>query len=80
MGAGRAERFKIRSGDAKETKAANRIVKDKERARRSSRMIARIKASKPPYTAAVMSWLSRELDKPATKITPADIQSVVKAK
>lgn len=80
MGAGRAERFKIRSGDAKETKAANRIVKDKERARRNARMIARIKASKPPYTAAVMSWLSAELDKRATKITPADIKSVISAK
>lgn len=80
MGSGRAERFKIRSGDAKETKAENKIVKTKERVRRSARMLAKIKASKPPYTSAVLSWLSRELDKPSTKITATDVQAVLKGK
>lgn len=78
MGAGRAERFKIRSSDARKTKAANRLVKDRERIRRAARMVAKIKASGPPYSPAVMSWLSRRLEKPATRITPADIQRVLK--
>ena len=36
--------------DALETNARNRIVKDKERARRDARMMAKIKAGSLPYT------------------------------
>lgn len=78
MSGGRAERFKIRSSDAKETKAENRVVKVKERARRSARMVAKLKGAELPYTPAVMSWLSRELEKPSTQITPVDVQSFLK--
>ncbi len=76
---GRKERFTIRAADAKVTKAVNKVRKSAERDRRAARMIATIKKSGSlPYAPAVMSWLSRELDKPATKITAADVKTVVR--
>jgi hypothetical protein len=32
-----------------------------------------------PYTPAVLSWLSAHLDKPAGRITQADVDQVLKA-
>ena len=63
--------------DALETGARSRIVKGKELARRDARMVDKIKAGSLPYTPAVMSWLSRKLDKKASRITPQDVQSVL---
>ncbi len=62
--------------DALETNARNRIVKDKERARRDARMMAKIKAGSLPYTTVVMNWLSQKLGKKAAKITQEDIQAL----
>ena len=36
-------------------------------------MIEKVKAGNLPYSPAVMSWLSRKLDKKASKITPDDV-------
>ncbi len=63
--------------DAAATKIVNRDRKDKERIRRRARMIATIKAAPMPYTAQVMSWLSREIGKPTTKITQEDITAAI---
>lgn len=73
----RSETMRLDLLDARATKAANRIVKTKERSRRDHRMFEKIKAGSPPYSAGVMSWLSRQLDKKATKISPDDIQQVL---
>jgi len=59
------------------TKVVNRVYKDKERARRDARMRAMVEAGKLPYAPAVMSWLSRKLDKPSRKITEADVKTVL---
>ena len=75
MGA-RRERLDGRLAKAIETRRQKSPIKTKERTRRAATMIALIKRRKPPYTPAVMSWLSREIGKPAKKITTQDIKSV----
>ncbi len=75
MGA-RRDRLDGRLAKAIKTRRRNSPLKTKERSRRAANMIALIKRSKPPYTPAVMSWLSRQLGKPATKITPQDIKAI----
>lgn len=65
-----------RQQDAKVTKARNQRRKLPERDRRDARMLARIQAGSLPYTPAVMSWLSQKLDKPARKITEADVKTL----
>lgn len=66
-----------RQKDAIETKARNAREKGPERVRRKARMLAHVKAGSLPYTPNVMSWLSRELGKPATKITEADVKTLL---
>jgi hypothetical protein len=63
--------------EAREVKAFNRTFKDRERARRDARMLSLVRAGRPPYSPSVMSWISRQLDKPARKVTPADIKSLL---
>ncbi len=63
--------------DAAETKATNRIRKDAERKSRDARMVVKIKGGSLPYTPVVMSWLSAQLGKPSTKITPDDVKSLI---
>ncbi len=75
MGA-RRDRLDGRLAKAIKTRRQNSPLKTKERSRRTANMIALIKRSKPPYTPAVMSWLSRQLGKPAKKITPQDIKAI----
>ena len=76
MGMHRTHRRHMERQDAIATKAVNRVFKSRERDRRDQRMMATVKAAKPPYAPAVMSWLSRKLDKPAGKITSEDIKTL----
>lgn len=76
MGLHRTHRRRADRLEAKATRAKNRIYKDAERSRRRSRITAKLKSQNFPCTPAVMSWLSRELKKPASRITQADIQRV----
>lgn len=64
--------------DARELKAYNRVFKDRERIRRDARMMDLVRAGKPPFSPSIMSWLSRKLDKPASKITPDDVKALAK--
>ncbi len=73
----RSDRFKIRATDAAEAKRVNREFKNKERDRRDVRMAAMVKAGSLPYTPDVMSWLSQKLDKRSSKITDADIKTLL---
>jgi hypothetical protein len=57
----------------KESRHRNGILKAKERARRSTRMLATIKQGKLPYSPVVMSWLSSQLGKRSKLITQADV-------
>ena len=77
MGLHRSAIRRRRRQDTAATRARNKIVKDKERARRDTRMLEKIKTGSPPYTSAVMSWLSRKLDKRAGKVTPEDIKALL---
>ena len=63
--------------DAIATKAVNSVRKDKERVRRDARLIAKIKAGSLPYGPAIMSWASRQLGKPASRITQDEIHTLV---
>ena len=56
----------------------NGHLKRKERANRDERMAGLVKAGTFPYTPAVQSWLSVQLDKPFRQITEADAKSLVK--
>lgn len=73
MGLKRWKRLHRRRMDAIETKQHNTIHKHKERARRDARMLGIVREGSLPYTPDVMSWLSRQLDKPAGKITAEDL-------
>ena len=78
MGIHRSALARRRRNDAIETRAENRIVKTAERARRDGRMQVKIKAGTLPYAPPVMSWLSRTLDKPASRITAEDVKKLLK--
>ena len=73
----RRDRLDNRIAKATATRRQNSPIKTKERARRDTNMLALIKRSDPPYTPAVMSWLSRKLEKPAKSITPDDVKALV---
>ena len=72
----RGMRLARRQADALETRARNAKRKDGERSRRDARVLAEISAGSLPYTPDVMSWLSRKLGKPSTKITEADVKTL----
>ena len=72
----RGMRLARRQADALKTKARNVKRKDAERNRRDARVLAEISAGSLPYTPDIMSWLSRKLGKPSTKITEADIKTL----
>ncbi len=74
MGLHRSHLRRMKRQDAAQTKIENKVCKDKERARRDERMVEMLKADDLPYTPAVMSWLSRKLDKKAGKITSEDVK------
>jgi hypothetical protein len=76
MGARRIRREQRRV-DMALSRHDNGILKAKERERRTKRMLGLVKAGKLPYTPPVMSWLSAELDKPATRLTQADVDGLV---
>ena len=77
MGARRIRREQ-RQVDMARSRRVNGMVKTKERARRDVRMLGLLKQGQLPYTPAVLSWLSTRLDKPAGRITQADVDQVVK--
>ena len=77
MGLHRTHRKKMEQMDALQTKARNRIFKDRERDRRDARMVDVVRAGNLPYSPTVMSWLSRKLDKPSTRITFADVKAIL---
>ena len=73
----RSVQHRHRQMDAIATKAVNRVLKASERKRRDARMIEKLNEGSLPYAPAVMSWLSRKLDKKATKITAEDVKTLL---
>lgn len=78
MGARRIRREQ-RQQDMAESRRVNGMRKMKERERRQLRMVEIIKKGKLPYTPAIMSWISAQLDKPTRQITQADVQKLLAA-
>lgn len=76
MGARRIRREQRRV-DQNLSRRTNGMLKMYERERRRIRMTELLKKGKLPYTPAVMSWLSAQLDKPSTRIVQADVDAVV---
>ena len=77
MGARRIRREQRRF-DMALSRRVNGMRKTKERDRRDARMRDLVRGGKLPYTPAVMSWLSVELDKPAGRIVQADVDALLK--
>jgi len=77
MGARRIRRDQIQQ-DQKLSRKVNGVRKVKETARRDAAMTDRVKKGKLPFIPAIMSWLSRQLDKPSTRITQADVDQLAK--
>ncbi len=76
MGLHRTHRRHMERMDAIETKAKNVVYKTKERDRRDARMLSTVKKGKLPFAPTVMSWLSRKLEMPATRITSEDLKTL----
>jgi hypothetical protein len=76
MGARRIRREQRRL-DMAQSRHDNGILKTKERVRRKGRLLEALKKGSLPYTPTVMSWLSKELDKPSRQITQADVQKLL---
>jgi hypothetical protein len=53
------------------------MLKTRERQRRQARMVEVLKKGKLPYLPGVMSWLSEQLDKPASRIVQTDIDHLL---
>ncbi len=79
MGA-RRKRKQRRQNDQALSRTVNGLVKTKERARRQQRLVAKLRAGQSPYAPAVMSWLSRELNKPSKQITQEDVNQYLAAR
>ncbi|HEY3788907.1 MAG TPA: hypothetical protein VGL71_08635 [Urbifossiella sp.] len=60
------------------SRTVNGHLKRKERASRDKRMTTLIKNGKFPYTPAIQSWISVQLDRPFTQITEEQARSLVK--
>jgi hypothetical protein len=76
MGARRIRREQ-RAFDMALSRRTNGMRKTAERERRRTRMVEIIKKGQLPYTPAVMSWLSAELDKPSKQIVQADVDKLL---
>lgn len=74
----RGDRRRQRQFDMKTSRRKNGALKKKERVRRGTRILAIVKGGKLPYIPSVMSWLSTQLDKPASRITQADVDTLLK--
>ena len=79
MGARRIRREQRRV-DQGHSRRTNGMRKTAERERRNVRMLELVKKGKLPYTPAVMSWLSSQLDKPSRLITQAEVDKLTAAK
>jgi len=79
MGARRIRREQ-RQVDMATSRRENGMRKTKERERRDARMVEILKKGKYPYTPSIRSWLSVQLDKPASEIAQEDVQKLLAAK
>ena len=77
MGMRRVRRMQ-RQFDMKTSRRRNGVQKKAENIRRDTRMRGLLKKGKLPYIPSIMSWLSVQLDKPSSRVTQADVDSLLK--
>ncbi|MCK5270011.1 MAG: hypothetical protein KAJ46_04470 [Sedimentisphaerales bacterium] len=73
----RRDRLNKRLARAIVTRRENSMTKTKERTRREEQMQAILKQGELPYTPGVMSWLSGQLGKKASRVTSEDVKSLL---
>ena len=78
MGARRIRR-ELRQYDQKRSRIENGVLKNKERDRRTDRLVGKLRSGSLPYTPSVMSWLSAAINKPTTQITKEDVDKFLGA-
>lgn len=71
----RRKRLDMRMADQRVSRRVNGTRKTKERERRRARMLELLKAGAWPYTSTLRSFLSTELDTPASKLTPDAVKT-----
>lgn len=71
----RRKRLDMRMADQRVSRRVNGTVKTKERVRRRARFLALLKAGTWPYTSPLRSFLSVELDRPASKLTAEEVKA-----
>lgn len=77
MGSGWCKGKRRKRNDFKAARIERLPEKTRERERRDARMVHKLRTCKPPYSPAVMSWLSTKLHKKATKVTAEEIKGLV---
>ena len=73
----RRDRLNKRIANAISTRRKNSLSKAAQQNRQEQQMLTILKQGQLPYTPSVMSWLSRKLDKKASRIEPADIKNLI---
>ena len=73
----RRDRLNKRLARAIVTRRENSMAKTRERTRRQEQMQAILKQGELPYTPGVMSWLSEQLSKKASRVTSEDVKSLL---
>ena len=73
----RRDRLDKRLANQIATRRVNSLKKEGERSRRDEQMVGILKAGQLPYTQGVMSYLSTRLQKKASRITAADVKSLL---
>ena len=73
----RRDRLNKRLARAIVTRRENSMTKARERTRREEQIQAILKQGELPYTPGVMSWLSGQLGKKASRVTSEDVKSLL---
>lgn len=78
IGLRRKVRLDSRRDNQKITRNKNSKQKREERARRTDRIIAKIKATTDGnYSPEVNSWISQQLGKPSSKVTADEVKQLI---
>lgn len=71
----RRKRLDMRMADQRVSRRVNGNRKAKERVRRHARNIELLKSGAWPYTSALRSFLSVELETPSSRLTPETVKA-----
>lgn len=75
----RAGRRRLDAIDAAYSKQRNDKKKRKENARRDRNMLVELKGRSLPLPPHMLSWLSRKIGKPSSRIVQKDVDAILKS-